>query len=70
MAAEQYACLTEEKITSIIRDLYLKQSSRNKKKSNLNIARGNFHITMKELKSFKNEISEFTKVVLEKSHRR
>ena len=67
---EDKTCLSEEKLTTLIREI-IKEEFEKQQKNLINLISGNFEITTKEIKSIKSEMNylkksiEFTKNVLE-----
>ena len=68
--AEPHTCITEERLQILIKNIFAEEFQKQEK--NINIIRGNFEITMKEIKDLKVEVSdlkdslEFTENVIEK----
>ena len=68
--AEAHTCITEERLQILIKNIFAEEFQKQEK--NINIIRGNFEITMKEIKDLKVEVSdlkdslEFTENVIEK----
>ena len=68
--AEAHTCITKEKLQILIKNIFAEEFQKQEK--NINIIRGNFEITMKEIKDLKVEVSdlkdslEFTENVIEK----
>ena len=67
---EAHTCITKEKLQILIKNIFAEEFQKQEK--NINIIRGNFEITMKEIKDLKVEVSdlkdslEFTENVIEK----
>ena len=67
---EVHTCITEERLQILIKNIFAEEFQKQEK--NINIIRGNFEITMKEIKDLKVEVSdlkdslEFTENVIEK----
>ena len=68
--AEAHTCITKEKLQILIKNIFAEEFQKQEK--NINIIRGNFEITMKEIKDLTVEVSdlkdslEFTENVIEK----
>ena len=55
-------CLSEERLTTLIREIFREEFEK-QQKNLLNLISGNLEITMKEIKSIKTEMNDFKKSI-------